>query len=124
TAGAFPGSVLISPEEGLQINKWIGDERQVWTRCYRLSVDGRATTTFHSKCDGRGASVTVATLSTGKKIGGYTPRSWDSSSGYAYSGGTFLFSLTSTRRFDAPGDQTWTSSIYNSSSYGPTFGNG
>ena len=46
-----------------------------WKRCWRASVDGWASTTFHSLCDNKGATVTI--IRVGKYIfGGYTSRSW------------------------------------------------
>ena len=42
-----------------------------WKRCWRASVDGWASSTFHSRCDGKGPTVTI--IRVGKYIfGGYT----------------------------------------------------
>ena len=40
----------------------------VWTRCFQLSTDGDAVSTFHAQCDHKGPTVTVAKLSTGKVV--------------------------------------------------------
>ena len=46
-----------------------------WKRCWRASVDGWAASTFHSRCDGKGPTVTIVRV--GKYIfGGYTSVSW------------------------------------------------
>ena len=46
-----------------------------WKRCWHASVDGWAASTFHSRCDGKGPTVTI--ISVGKYIfGGYTSMSW------------------------------------------------
>ena len=46
-----------------------------WKRCWRASVDGWASSTFHSRCDGKGPTVTI--IRVGKYIfGGYTSISW------------------------------------------------
>ena len=46
-----------------------------WKLCWRASVDGWAGRIFHSRCDGKGATVTI--IRVGKYIfGGYTSRSW------------------------------------------------
>ena len=46
-----------------------------WKRCWRASVDGWARSTFHSRCDGKGPTVTI--IRVGKYIfGGYTSISW------------------------------------------------
>ena len=47
----------------------------VWKCCWRASVDGWAGTTFHSRCDGKGPTVTI--IRVGKCIfGGYASMSW------------------------------------------------
>ena len=47
----------------------------VWKRCWRASVDGWAASKFHSRCDGKGPTVTIIRF--GKYIfGGYTSVSW------------------------------------------------
>ena len=46
-----------------------------WKLCWRASVDGWAASTFHSRCDGKGPTVTI--IRVGKYIfGGYTSVSW------------------------------------------------
>ena len=46
-----------------------------WKRYWRASVDGWASTTFHSLCDNKGPTVTI--IRVGKYIfGGYTGTSW------------------------------------------------
>ena len=46
-----------------------------WKRCWHASVDGWAASTFHSRCDGKGPTVTI--IRVGKYIfGGYTSISW------------------------------------------------
>ena len=46
-----------------------------WKRCWHASVDGWAARTFHSRCNGKGPTVTI--IRVGKYIfGGYTSISW------------------------------------------------
>ena len=46
-----------------------------WKLCWRASVDGWAARTFHSRCDGKGPTVTI--IRVGRYIfGGYTSVSW------------------------------------------------
>ena len=46
-----------------------------WKLCWRASVDGWDARTFHSRCDGKGPTVTI--IRVGKYIfGGYTSVSW------------------------------------------------
>ena len=46
-----------------------------WKRCWHASVDGWAAGTFHSRCDGKGPTVSI--IRVGKYIfGGYTCVAW------------------------------------------------
>ena len=46
-----------------------------WKHCWRASVDGWAASTFHSRCDNKGPTVTIVKV--GSYIfGGYTSHSW------------------------------------------------
>ena len=47
----------------------------LWKRCWRASVDGLAASTFHSRCDGKGPTVTIIRVER-YIFGGYTSRSW------------------------------------------------
>ena len=69
--GGFPGSALLTPAEGKQINAWISagnpddaPEDPEWRPCYRKSVAGSSTGLYHGACDGMGPSVFVAELVT------------------------------------------------------------
>ena len=61
------------------LRKWLVAVEQrstsVRKRCWRASVDGWASRTFHSRCDGKGPTVTI--IRVGRYIfGGYTSLSW------------------------------------------------
>jgi len=116
------------------LDKWLKPvtrQSSYWNRCYRATVNGWSSYTFHSNCDGKGPTVTI--IRVGKYIfGGYISVSWRYSYGYLYDSAAFLFSLV-----NKPGwqplklDQTgyyrypsYSYSIYCSSSYGPIFGGG
>ncbi len=43
---------------------------------YKATIDGEAASVFHSKCDEKGATITVVKVLNGSKCGGYTPLSW------------------------------------------------
>ena len=47
-----------------------------WKRCWRASVNGWAASTFHSRCDGKGPTVTIIRVEPGYIFGGYTSVSW------------------------------------------------
>ncbi len=120
---AFPGSAIITPEEGRLINEWIGDRSQRWELCYKLTANGAATSTFHSRCNNRGPTVTVGALSTGRRIGGYAHVSWQSRNDYNYGDDHFIFSLDNDYKYGS-GARHSNGSIYDHSTYGPTFGAG
>ena len=96
---------------------------QVWVPCYQKLVDGKKSEDFHSKCDGKGPTVTVAKLSNGKLIGGYAGVSWASSGGFTNSLTSFLFSLTNDLQYNLKsGEEEYAQ--FHRSGYGPTFGHG
>jgi len=115
------------------LDKWLKPvtrQSSYWNRCYQATVNGWSSSTFHSKCDGKGPTITI--IRVGKYIfGGYTSVSWSYSCGYRYDSAAFLFSLV-----NKPGwqplklDQTGRASylrrysIYSCSDRGPTFGAG
>ena len=55
-------------------DKWLKPmthQSSYWNRCYRATVNGRCSSTFHLNCDGKGPTVTI--IRVGKYIlGGYT----------------------------------------------------
>ena len=131
TAG-FPNSTIVTPAYAAMINGWVGNPFKTWKLCYRKSTDQGDSGTFHSKCNGKGDTVTVATLDSGKVIGGYAGCSWYSKQTYNYQcGGSFLFSLTNGHKYNKRtyhiGDSasfSYNYWIHDHSSHGPTWGGG
>ena len=95
--------------------------KQFTTLCYSKQQHGASSSAFHSRCDGRGASLTIMRLSTGKIIGGYTSASWSSSSSYYNDSNAFLFSITNSFKHTL---RSCSNVMYRHASYGPTFGGG
>ena len=61
-------------------------------RCWHAKTDGWAASTFHSKCDGKGPTVTI--IQVGSYVfGGYTDVSWSSPSKYQIMVWPFSLSL-------------------------------
>ena len=60
---------------------------------YRASQDGFGSNNFHSKCDGKGNTLTILKAN-GFIFGGFTTKSWDSTSFWKSDPNAFLFSLT------------------------------
>jgi len=117
------GSVLLTPHFFRTIQGWLGGPRH-WDLRYRGTRDGFSATNFHSNCDNIGATVIIIRAN-GYLFGGYTPLSWNTTSGYLSNSNCFLFTLTnangaSPTHFYSKG----THSIYCATNYGPTFGGG
>lgn len=128
----FPGSNIVSVEQGQMLNSWVGTEGKLWKLCYSTRANGYSSSTFHSLCNNKGESITVAKLSTGKIIGGYAGCSWASIQQYNYGcGGSFIFSLSNKHKYEKHFyHNVLTSSFsylyytYDNSTYGPTWGGG
>ncbi|CAH3029205.1 unnamed protein product [Porites evermanni] len=135
----FPGlhdSVIVGNNKNhlTSLSNWLApvtkNVNSLWKCCWRASVDGWAASTFHSQCDGKGATVTI--IRVGRYIfGGYTSESWGKCALYWYDSNAFLFSLVNKPGW-APVKLPQTgkygnlrqNSIFNYPSLGPTFGGG
>ena len=117
----FLNSHLLSTPQMQQINNWNNTQNQRWHLCYRKSTHGASTSTFHRLCDYKGPTVFVASLATGRLIGGYANDSWGGSSRYFGNSTCFLFSLSNNFKHY---HYRYNYYLYNNSSYGPTFGGG
>ena len=86
------------------------------------SKDGMESTTFHSKCDGHGDTLTVY-KGNGHIFGGYAKPQWKSARGYNEDNtkSSFLFTCRSHTKHPLTSQQH---AIYGKKSYGPTFGGG
>ncbi|EOD33070.1 hypothetical protein EMIHUDRAFT_455896 [Emiliania huxleyi CCMP1516] len=97
---------------------------QFATLCYSTADHGFSASTFHSRCDGRGASVSIWRYDNGVIAGGYSSVSWTSNYYGAYSSSStaFLFSISKNHKHSIRNPSY---AIYNHRYYdGPTFGNG
>ena len=90
---------------------------------YRASENNYSVADFHQKCDEKPNTLTIIRTEFDKVIGGFTPKKWGQSGSYLTDeeGKTFLFSLSLKQKMDC---QVQDKSIYNHSSFGPTFGSG
>ena len=67
---------------------------------FRTSVNGDSASTFHQKCDGKGATITFIKTTNGKRIGGFTMIPWTNAGGaYKEDPEAFIFSLDATQKF-------------------------
>jgi len=106
------------------INKELNDmSLEMGGRLYQASKDGDSASTFHSRCDSKGATVVIVETTKGTVFGGFTDAAWSSSTGYSSSDLAFLFRLRpSIKRYHKKNGNN--NAIYRNSGYGPTFGNG
>ena len=80
TVGEIKDSTIVGNNEAhlTKLSEWLKPvvkSGHQWKLCWRASRDGWASSTFHSKCDNRGPTVTI--VKTGNYIfGGYTSISW------------------------------------------------
>jgi hypothetical protein len=93
---------------------------------YRATRDGFTSQAFHSKCDGKGNTITIIKNNLNYVFGGYASSAWNSSNTWINDPNAFLFSL---RRAgvsfkDKSTVKLASSALYGYSSYGPTFGGG
>ncbi|EOD05091.1 hypothetical protein EMIHUDRAFT_220165 [Emiliania huxleyi CCMP1516] len=88
--------------------------------CYSKSLHGASSYTFHSRCDNKGATLTLIQLSNGYKLAAYTSIPWTSRSGYG-TGTSYIASIT---RNSCHQNRYSQYQIYDHNMYGPTFGGG
>ncbi|CAH3159381.1 unnamed protein product [Porites evermanni] len=113
-----------------QLNSWLSPKlrssNSYWKLCYRASVDGWRSRTFHNRCDSKGATVTIVKVRS-YIFGGYNDNSWQGSSwSYQYSTNTFIYSLKNYYGYGYFKNDvsTYKYATYSGYSYGPTFGGG
>ncbi len=91
---------------------------------YRATKDGFTSQSFHSKCDGKGNTITIIKNNLNYVFGGYSPSAWNSSGVWINDPNAFLFSL---RRAGVSFKDKFTVkaktlALYGDSSNGPIFG--
>lgn len=131
TADAPSRSVprFLNPKTSSLLNKWIAEnQQQRWVLLYKASDHGWSSQEFHSRCDARGATITIVRTAKGAEFGGYASVPWEKDRGYKADPNAFLFSVTT-----VDGKPTETvhgqyahlnCAIYAQTKYGPSFGNG
>ena len=121
----FKDSAIVKNDEKKMINDWIDpyNEKNITSELlFRTSVDGDRGNTFHTKCNGKGATITFVKTTAGKRVGGFTMVPWTSANSYKADPDSFIFSLDTYQKFVQY--KNFGNAIYDNSSYGPTFGSG
>jgi hypothetical protein len=128
-AASMFDSQILSPQQRDQILSWLpessGGKQVKLELLYRASRDGWQGQDFHSRCDSKGATVTVIKCTGGFVFGGYADVSWHSGNSHTQSAQAFLFSLHSPSGVGPvklPLVQNHQNAIYCAASYGPIFG--
>ena len=133
------GGILTSEYES-QVECWLGTGDQTFKLIYEKKA-GDTSETFHSKVDGKGATIVLmnvydSAMNFLATVGGYNPRSWQSFGSYNASEEdadrtAFIFNLTTSTRMmqrlkgdGEKGDEWGNAQTYNSDLHGPTFGAG
>ena len=84
---------------------------------YRGSAHGWNTSHFHSRCDGKGRTVTIFESEVGYLAAGYTSIPWSSGGGGKEDSSAFLCALTNKMQLFKPGDQKY--AVYHFINAGP-----
>ena len=94
---------------------------------YRGTRDGMSANSFHNKCNNKGPTICLFKNDKGYIFGGYSSVDWQGPSGCAYRAApdNFIFTLTNVYNISPTKFPISDSNknIYDSSSYGPCFGN-
>jgi len=123
-ASFMKGSKIIISKHRKEFLKFFdnGGKKIKFTLWYQASKDGFSGSTFHSKCDNKGPSVTVMRTST-NIFGGYNGDSWNQSGSYGTT--AWLYVLDNPSHTPLKLSQKSSSNgAYGYSSYGPTWGGG
>jgi len=121
-------SILKDVEEIKQLQQWVEESAGGKVRfelLWKGGQDGFGAAMFHSKCNGKGPTVTVIKSNNDKIFGGYTSESWGfggSSGAYKQDATAFIYSLTHKAKCATQKNTGY--SIFDRSSFGPLFGSG
>jgi len=116
--------ILNDKEKEKTIRNWINPNQNIkFELLFRKSRDGSSCKIFHQYCDNKGPTLTLVETTKGYKFGGYTPYSFQSSTGYSPKSDnkTFIFSLNLMKKFTKIKND---SLLFFDSSFGPCFGKG
>ncbi|XP_067048025.1 uncharacterized protein [Acropora muricata] len=130
TEHTLQDSVIIGDNQTYfeMLSNWLKPVVQVngqWILCWRASLHGWATATFHSLCNNKGPTVTIVKDTNNSIFGGYTSISWQTSLLWKNDSKAFLFSLKNPTNNPRKLLQIDNKSLYSVDHYvhyGPSFG--
>jgi hypothetical protein len=73
--GYFPKSKLCKGKYQKWLHKLTGEKKK-WKLIYRASKDGFNASSFHSKCNNQGPTITIIQSTNGNIFGGFNTASW------------------------------------------------
>lgn len=117
--------IIKGKEEAKLLKNWIDVNRDYkFVLCYSSELHDKSVTTFHNRCDQKGAWITLVESEYGERFGGFSNNPLYSNNNYVNSNGQseFLYSLTKQKKISI--DTNFVYSTYNGSNYFPTFGGG
>ena len=127
----FGKSEVLDSEQQFTLSEVFSVNRQyTYELCYRGSTHGFSSSSFHSRCDGKGKTVTIARTTAespeGPRVfGGFAGSSWHTSSSWISNYDTFLFRFTEEGGFERTDSVSSTSTAqYGHPAFCPRFGNG
>ena len=127
----FRDSEVLDSEQQLVLSELLSVNRQYSYRlCYRGSMHGWSSLVFHSRCDSKGKTVTVArttaaSLGGPRVFGGFAGSSWHTSGSWIFNYDSFLFRFTEEGGFERTDSVSSTSTAqYGHPAFCPRFGNG
>ena len=119
--------IILNEEEEKMVFNWIlskvePEKKTIKkTLLYKLTKDGDSASTFHSKCNYQGNTLSLIRNTKGYRFGGFTTQNMSSCGSYINDKNAFIFSLDYKEcYFNYDG----VNAIYDNSGYGPTFGSG
>jgi len=122
-------SIIIDDDKFKIINSWFEDMKlNTFELLYRGSENAFTTASFHQKCDGKGATITIVQTTDGNVFGGYCSQSWNSAGQYFGDANCFIFTLVNQHNIPptkyTPKSNLLVNGVYGHSTCGPTFGGG
>ena len=103
-----------------KVKEWISPGKNIkFKLIFRKSEDGDTTADFHRLCDNKGKTLIMIETIEGRKFGGFTNDSWNTSSNWRSNPNDFVFSLDLNKKYS---NNNNSNSTVSSSSQGPVFG--
>ena len=117
----YESNIILRDEIPLLIG-WLPKHPLKIIKLYDTQKDTHNAGAFHQKCDNKGTTIVLIKTCSNCRFGGYTSKSWGSSSSdYVGDASAFLFSFDTKKKYIV---NTPKYAIFCHNQYGPTFGNG